>query len=429
MTEIAAGRNALKIVGLLDSAKLGVHPERCLMVRHKNAGCLRCAEVCTTGAIAKTDDGRMAVDPDKCIGCGTCATACPSGCLEAKNPSDAELERALFTALAAGRGGAVLACEEALAYARERAGAGANGAVLADNAPVVGIVCTGRAEEGMLVEAAARGAKRIALVHHECETCEHASGGRLDEAVCASACALLEAFGSSLAIERKAAKDVAWTPAPDTVTETVFAEITADATQEAAAATAAEAASFTHVQADGTLPHFVPPRRLRLFNSLKRLAGTADLPAGRTFTTRLWGQVTINTELCRSCRMCTVFCPTGAVARFDAANGAFGVEHRSALCMQCRLCETICPEQAITVSDTVSLAEFISGKKFRFEMQPVGWRPNDSDAVASRVVRFLNTDVVQDPEARITAREVIDSKRYAEKRDARRAEIRAEQGE
>ena len=427
MTEIAAGRNALKIVGLLDSAKLGVHPERCLMVRHKNAGCLRCAEVCTTGAIARTDDGRMAVDPDKCIGCGTCATACPSGCLEAKNPSDAELERALFAALAAGRGEAALVCEQALAFAREQMGA--NGAVLADGAPVVGIVCTGRAEEGMLVEAAARGAKRIALVHHACETCEHASGGRLNEAVCASTCALLEAFGSALTLDRKAAANVAWAVAPDTFAETVFDEIPADAAQEAAAATVADAATFTHVQADGTLPHFVPPRRLRLFNSLKRLAGGADLPQNRTFATRLWGQVTINTELCRSCRMCTVFCPTGAVARFDTASGAFGVEHRSALCMQCRLCERICPEQAITVSDTVSLAEFIGGRKFRFEMQPVGWRPNDSDAVASRVVRFLNTDVVQDPEARITAREVIDSKRYAEARDARRAEIRAEQGE
>ena len=66
---------------------------------------------------------------------------------------------------------------------------------------------------------------------------------------------------------------------------------------------------FAHVQADGTLPHFVPERRLRLFNSLKAL-GT---PAAPTVTTRLWGQITIDTELCRSCRMCTVFCPTGAL--------------------------------------------------------------------------------------------------------------------
>ena len=423
MTE-NAGRNALKIVGLLDSAKLGVHPERCLMVRHKNAGCLRCADVCTTGAIARDADGRMAVDPDKCIGCGTCATACPSGCLEAKNPSDEELERALFAALAAGRGTAAIACEAALAFTRETAGDG----LTANGAPVVGVVCLGRAEESMLVEAAARGARRITLVHHECATCVHAPGGRLSETVCASAKALLEAFGSSCAVERTAAADIVWAPSPDAAAPAVFAEVPADAAEEAGAAIAADRAVFTHVQADGTLPHFVPPRRLRLFNSLKRLAAV-NKPASDTFATRLWGQVTINTELCRSCRMCTVFCPTGAVARFDTASGAFGVEHRSALCMQCRLCETICPEQAITVSDTVSLSEFLRGTKFRFEMQPVGWRPNDSDAVATRVVRFMNTDRVQDPEARITEREMTEAQQYANRRDARRAEIRAEQGE
>ncbi|MBR2789846.1 MAG: 4Fe-4S binding protein [Eggerthellaceae bacterium] len=429
MTEIAAGRNALKIVGLLDSAKLGVRPERCLMVRHKNAGCLRCADVCTTGAITRGSDGRMAVDPDKCIGCGTCATACPSGCLEAKNPSDEELEHALFAALARGKGAAAIACEAALSFARGLAGDSTDSALLlADGAPVVGVVCLGRAEESMLVEAAARGARRITLVHHECGTCAHAPGGRLCETVCASARALLEAFGSSCAVERAAAGDIAWKPSPDAAASAVFAEVPADATEEARAAAAAETAAFTHVQADGTLPHFVPPRRLRLFNSLKRLAA-ANKPASDTFATRLWGQVTINTELCRSCRMCTVFCPTGAVARFDGANGAFGVEHRSALCMQCRLCETICPEQAITVSDAVSLSEFLRGTKFRFEMLPVGWRPNDSDAVATRVVRFMNTDRVQDPEARITEREMTEAQEYANKRDARRAEIRAEQGE
>ena len=154
---------------------------------------------------------------------------------------------------------------------------------------------------------------------------------------------------------------------------------------------------FAHVQADGTLPHFVPERRLRLFNSLKAL-GT---PAAPTVTTRLWGQITIDTELCRSCRMCTVFCPTGALTRFDAANDAFGVEHRSALCMQCRLCETICPEQAITVAEEVSADEFLSGKKFRFTMQPIGWNPGAEDSIASRMARFIKVDNLQEPQAKV----------------------------
>ena len=177
---------------------------------------------------------------------------------------------------------------------------------------------------------------------------------------------------------------------------------------------------FAHVQADGTLPHFVPERRLRLFNSLKAL-GT---PAAPTVTTRLWGQVTIDTELCRSFRMCTVFCPTGALTRFDAANDAFGVEHRSALCMQCRLCETICPEQAITVAEEVSADEFLSGKKFRFTMQPIGWNPGAEDSIASRMARFIKVDNLQEPQAKVKSFDTAARREYAQAREARRREIR-----
>lgn len=177
---------------------------------------------------------------------------------------------------------------------------------------------------------------------------------------------------------------------------------------------------FPHVQPDGTLPHFVPERRLRLFNSLRALGQ----PAHPTVTTRLWGQVDIDTELCRSCRMCTVFCPTGAVSRFDAEGGAFGVEHRSALCMQCRLCETICPEQAITVADTVAMDEFMSGRKFRFTMQPIGWNPSAEDAIASRMARFIKVDNVQEPQAKVKSNDTAERRAYAEAREARRREIR-----
>ena len=177
---------------------------------------------------------------------------------------------------------------------------------------------------------------------------------------------------------------------------------------------------FAHVQADGTLPHFVPERRLRLFNSLKAL-GT---PAAPTVTTRLWGQITIDTELCRSCRMCTVFCPTGALTRFDAANDAFGVEHRSALCMQCRLCETICPEQAITVAEEVSADEFLSGKKFRFTMQPIGWNPGAEGSIASRMARFIKVDNLQEPQAKVKSFDPAARREYAQAREARRREIR-----
>jgi len=36
-----------------------------------------CEKVCPSGATYTRDDGIVMVDPDKCIGCGSCAVACP----------------------------------------------------------------------------------------------------------------------------------------------------------------------------------------------------------------------------------------------------------------------------------------------------------------------------------------------------------------
>lgn len=463
MTNYRHGK-MIEIIGAMDSSVLGVHKDRCMLVRNRNANCLRCTQVCTTGAISLGDEGVL-VDPDKCIGCGTCASACPTCCLEARNPSDAQLFARARQALAA-TGSVAFACENALAKTREKLGAQPDTAIgLADGTPIVDVVCLGRAEESLLVETAAHGARRISLFCDECESCDHASGGKLSEEICASAENLLAAVGCACTIERTppakaaavacrptaeaagtAASPVADRPSAKTANapgpDSAEPGQSGEETLEGAPAsergrrrgridphvrTALRKGEgldfvpeFVRVQADGTLPHFVPERRLRLFNSLKALGA----PQTSTVETRLWGQVNINVDLCRSCRMCTVFCPTGAVARFNAANDAFGVEHRSALCVQCRMCEAICPEQAITVSDEVSLDEFMSGKKFRFEMKPIGWDPGAETSIASRMSRFIKTDAFQDPQAKMKPGEISKQRDYAHAREAKRREIR-----
>lgn len=444
----------INLIDEMNSPLLAVEPQRCVLVRHRNGECLRCAAVCTTGAISLGEEG-IVVSPEKCIGCGTCASACPTGCLTAANPTDEELFGAVEAALAENEGRVAIACERAFAMAsgnrmkRDSCDATAPSFVpgkiagaTSDGRPLVGVVCLGRVDESLPVEATARGARSIQLISGPCESCPHRCGGALSDEIIASAETLLAALGTPSPIDRIRLQHASDTREILRLRPTASAQ---DDTNAVNAATVADASGdclsesgypvapptgesqqdsrepqFAHVQADGTLPHFVPERRLRLFNSLKAL-GT---PAAPTVTTRLWGQVTIDTELCRSCRMCTVFCPTGALTRFDAANDAFGVEHRSALCMQCRLCETICPEQAITVAEEVSADEFLSGKKFRFTMQPIGWNPGAEDSIASRMARFIKVDNLQEPQAKVKSFDTAARREYAQAREARRREIR-----
>ena len=444
----------INLIDEMNSPLLAVEPQRCVLVRHRNGECLRCAAVCTTGAISLGEEG-IVVSPEKCIGCGTCASACPTGCLTAANPTDEELFGAVEAALAENEGRVAIACERAFAMAsgnrmkRDSCDATAPSFVpgkiagaTSDGRPLVDVVCLGRVDESLLVEATARGARSIQLISGPCESCPHRCGGALSDEIIVSAETLLAALGTPSPIDRIRLQHASDTREILRLRPTASAQ---DDTNAVNAATVADASGdclsesgcpvapptgesqqdsrepqFAHVQADGTLPHFVPERRLRLFNSLKAL-GT---PAAPTVTTRLWGQVTIDTELCRSCRMCTVFCPTGALTRFDAANDAFGVEHRSALCMQCRLCETICPEQAITVAEEVSADEFLSGKKFRFTMQPIGWNPGAEDSIASRMARFIKVDNLQEPQAKVKSFDTAARREYAQAREARRREIR-----
>ncbi|WP_418712540.1 4Fe-4S binding protein [Adlercreutzia equolifaciens] len=444
----------INLIDEMNSPLLAVEPQRCVLVRHRNGECLRCAAVCTTGAISLGEEG-IVVSPEKCIGCGTCASACPTGCLTAANPTDEELFGAVEAALAENEGRVAIACERAFAMAsgnrmkRDSCDATAPSFVpgkiagaTSDGRPLVGVVCLGRVDESLLVEATARGARSIQLISGPCESCPHRCGGALSDEIIVSAETLLAALGTPSPIDRirlQHASDTREilrlrpTASAQDDTNAVNAATVADASEDCLSESGYPVApptgesqqdsrepQFAHVQADGTLPHFVPERRLRLFNSLKAL-GT---PAAPTVTTRLWGQVTIDTELCRSCRMCTVFCPTGALTRFDAANDAFGVEHRSALCMQCRLCETICPEQAITVAEEVSADEFLSGKKFRFTMQPIGWNPGAEDSIASRMAHFIKVDNLQEPQAKVKSFDTAARREYAQAREARRREIR-----
>lgn len=388
----------LALLGEIESDALAVHEERCISVRNRNADCLRCVEACTSGALAYRA-GELVVEPERCIGCGTCATACPTCAIELRNPTDAELTSELKRSIVATKGYPVIVCETALETV---------GVAVDDASAACAVPCLGRMDESALVGLAAYKAFDATLVCGSCEACPHAPGGALVRDVVEGANNLLEAFGSDMRIDLvEQLPSHALAPGAfgavrcgdgQRVGRRDFFRSAKEASTRAAGAAVADElgiaepepvpAAYRKVGADGTLSQFVPTRRVRLYNYLQHVGE----PVADEVETRVIGAVSIDAEKCSSCRMCAVFCPTGAIKKLDEG-GVFGVVHRPSACMQCRLCEHICPEQAIAVSGRVPIKQFMGKEAVCFAMKRPTWTPNKPSSMYDKLHATLGEDL------------------------------------
>lgn len=434
----------------VDSTAIRVHRERCAKVRNRNVDCLKCAAACTSGCIS-LEDGELVIDAAKCVGCGTCATVCPTCALESLNPSDAELKAACLRAAASlasnsatpsnfaipsvggdlgrpssteGGSGAgegrlkspptgstrevVIACSQMEA---------ALGDLLVPGA-AASVVCAGRVDESLLAGLAADGVGRVTVLCGDCGQCAQRHGRDTAELVAETARQVLGAWGNDLEVvvtdvppvsvlasgADEAAGEVARAAyfaqeracAPIHKSEEMLAGSSVGAdfsppcapnldglsqsagdvatesglksapTQNGPGKVTAHPGRSFHVMKDGTLPHFIPDRRERLLDALAQLGE----PAGGKLATRLWGAVVIDGTKCVSCRMCATFCPTGAIAKFDDADGTLGVTHTPGDCVKCGSCRDVCPADAITLLDAVPASWLTGGNRHRYTMTP-----------------------------------------------------------
>lgn len=342
----------------LGSDLLAVHPERCVRVRNRHASCRRCEEACTAEAIT-SENGALSVRSERCVGCGTCATVCPTGALEIAYPNDAQLFESARAAAEAHDGTAVFACLPA-----DRALGGAAG-------ERVRVVCLSRLEETLVIGLFAAGVRRVVAQRGDCAHCPRANGCASIDLVKRTVDELTAAWNIPATYE------IADLPACARVDDAAGAEgpVAAEGSNAVRAqagelpAREATAVPLPHVTQDGTLPHFVPERREQL---LDELACFGD-PVVDTLDCRLWGHVTIDRDACASCRMCAVFCPTGALSRFDDDSGELGVEHYVAECVHCKLCQDICPESAIASSSKVPALQLARSEEERYPMDAPTW--------------------------------------------------------
>lgn len=392
-------------LGAIESDAIKINDERCISVRNRNAHCMRCAEACTSGCIS-VEENHLSVDPSKCISCGTCATACPTSAIEICKPSDDELTHMVKDSIIATKGHPVICCENAVQEAGLSPDTAAQTAVV--------LPCLGRVDESLLVGLAAYKSFDTTLVCGNCESCEHATGGALVRRVAEGAQNMVSAFGSSMTIgitqgmptsvlegAKQPHKAASITSAAGGVSRRDFLSGAKDTGTKVAAEVATSEinerlgieeievpAAYRKVNKNGTLSHYVPSRRTRLYNYLRHVNG--GVPVAKEVDSRVIGAVSINGDACKSCRMCAVFCPTGALEKVDeGGDGVFGLVHRPAACMQCRLCESICPTQAITVSSTVPMEQFMGREAVVFPMERPEWKPNTPTSMYEKIHHVL----------------------------------------
>lgn len=362
---MVAGENVYGMLGRLQSAAVGVHEERCTMVRNRNASCLLCAKGCPSGCIG-FEDGVLSITIDRCIGCGTCASLCPTCALEARRPSDGELLGLCERAASCADGEVVIACARLL---EDKAGT-------YDPSRVVAVACLGRVDESLLVGLAERGVRAVTLVQGDCMRCEYAPGLDVACEAAGGANELLALWGSPVRTAvTEALPTVCLPPEGEAQPEPGFYDqvggLQALGRFSAERAEPDNAPAVTrrlHVMADGTLPHFVPDRRERLLDSL---AAIGEPGSDAVVDLRLWGHVEIDPSLCTTCQLCAVFCPTGALRKWVGDNGAIGVEHTPGECVKCHCCQDVCRPGALKVCDGVRAADLLTAAGEVIEMPPV----------------------------------------------------------
>ena len=366
-------QDAVQIWQKLESDKLHVLMHRCVRVRNRNVSCRKCVDACPVECIT-VEGNSLAVDPFACIGCGTCATACPVGALIPLKPADRQLEDLMVNSLDLNDGTAVIACREMADKARGRI----------DPGKVVRVECLSRVDESLLASLAGLDAQRVMLVCGDCDSCELSRAGQVALDVVLTMRDILTLWNSPMTVEvhqrfpsfvrfqaeydegrrdlMRDARDAAFDVAAATADYEIKNALQSDEGQEF---------SFAMLRSTNgrNLPQFMPHRRERLHEALDYL-GT---PRDEILTSRLWGHAELDPEACDGCGLCEMFCPTGAIRLVYDDEDAEGPRTRSSRahvqavdvfprqCLQCRTCEDICPRRAIRIDPQVFASDIASG--------------------------------------------------------------------
>lgn len=363
----------------LGRSALSVIPERCVRVRNRNASCERCLEVCKAEAL-KIEDNAIYLSPADCVNCGACAAVCPTEALLTKEPTRSSLVQrsleleALPLAVEDPEGEAADISSDALIITCARMAARKD--IETDRCLVV--PCLAFIDEALIVTAVANHRHSAALLDAQCSTCKHGwTDGHIEEIV-EDANELLAAAGTAKRAFRTQQVPAAliksidpreygedrrrfFSQAASEIKQTTFSA--AQQKIESTLGCDKDESIFDKMRIDetGMLPRFAMPRHMQLLDALDLFEPDFTV----RFASSLFGRVDIQSHLCNSCTMCTVFCPTGALACDSFLNDSRTPTTLGFLacdCVNCGLCADVCLKHALSIESIIS-----AGELFEFE--------------------------------------------------------------
>ena len=302
----------------------------CAHSRSRQRGCDLCIDVCSTAAIA-VDGDHVKVEPQLCMGCGACATVCPSGAMSYAYPAVPDLGAQLRALLATyAKAGGRDAC--LLLHAEDGRAAIANLARRGRGLParVIPFEVHHVASVGLDVWLAglAHGASQIAVLVTGAEAPQYREALERQMGFADTIVQALGYQGRHLMVVEAdpAALDPAlwsWTPALTVRVPATFA-LTADKRSTAALA-------IEHLARHAPVPQ-------------REIALAAGAP---------FGTIVVDRDACTMCLACVGACPEGAILDNQQAPQLSFIETK---CVQCGLCAATCPENAITLRPRLYLA-------------------------------------------------------------------------
>lgn len=332
-------------------------PKLCAHSRNEKVGCSACVDVCSASAIvSERDKNQIKVNPQLCIGCGTCSTVCPTGALSygypRANEQGTRLKTLLGTYARAGGRNAALLLHSQEAGARLLGDLGRAARLDGDThgvpARVLPLALWHTSSIGLelWLTAIAYGASQVWVLLTDEETPQYREALQAQMDVGQAILTGLGYTGQHLRLlHAKDARDLA----------ELDRSLQADPAQGVS-----RAATFA-VQAD---------KRATLEFALDHLATHAAakpaliaLPA----TGSPLGGLAINKDTCTLCLACVSACPASALQDNQQAPQLRFIEKN---CVQCGLCVRTCPEKSLALVPQLRLTPERAQSVLLNEAQP-----------------------------------------------------------